>query len=144
MVDPDEQGAWTMVNKINNLIEERDALVAERDEARKACEKAIRERRSLEIKEDDWHSAYERSLAEVARLREALREANQTIMSTRLVSGEPSPGEYRLKWHDSAVAAQKLSLENVGLRKALRYYASTPPTAPHPRPPASEIGGFSA
>ena len=27
MVDPDEQGAWTMVNKINNLIEERDALV---------------------------------------------------------------------------------------------------------------------
>ena len=31
MVDPGEQGAWTMVTKISNLIEERDALVAERD-----------------------------------------------------------------------------------------------------------------
>ena len=63
----------TTIKGVFYTKEQYDALVAERDEARKACEKAIRERRSLEIKEDDWHSAYERSLAEVARLREALR-----------------------------------------------------------------------
>jgi hypothetical protein len=34
----DEQEAWTMVNKIAGLIEERDALQAERDEARREYE----------------------------------------------------------------------------------------------------------
>ena len=82
MVDPDEQGAWTMVNKINNLIEERDALVAERDEARQIIKNieppymeatqefidTICHYRNLAIslgaKPDDMTNSWDRKLAE--------------------------------------------------------------------------------
>lgn len=59
------------------------ALLAERDEARRACEKAIRERRSLEQKEDDWHSAYERAEAERDRAHTLLR---RYLMSHRVLT----------------------------------------------------------
>ena len=57
------------VHLVNRELRERVA------ELEQVCEKAIRERRSLESKEDDWHSAYERSERRVAELEAALRQA---------------------------------------------------------------------
>ena len=45
-----------------------DRLARRVAELEQTCEKAIRERRSLESKEDDWHRAYERSERRVAEL----------------------------------------------------------------------------
>ena len=59
MVDSDEEAAWTMVNKISNLIERAEAAEAERDELERL-------RKPLIV-------ALAQADAEVARLREALR-----------------------------------------------------------------------
>src|SRR6185295_6903478 len=66
---------------------DRDRLARRVAELEQVCEKAIRERRSLESKEDDWHSAYERSERRVAELEAALRETlNLAAVSTE---GDP-------------------------------------------------------
>jgi phosphoglycolate phosphatase-like HAD superfamily hydrolase len=62
MVDSDEEAAWTMVNKISNLIERAEAAEAERHELKN----------KLAVQQN-WQTLYEREKAEVARLREALR-----------------------------------------------------------------------
>ena len=54
--------------EFESMREARDRLARRVAELEQTCEKAIRERRSLESKEDDWHRAYERSERRVAEL----------------------------------------------------------------------------
>ena len=108
-----EQEAWTIVNKIAKLIEERDALVAERDEARlensrliahtvapamrdlaaraEAAEAALKTEMELGEK---WRKERLAAEAEVARLREANETAAQEIASamTSLSTGPAKDG----------------------------------------------------
>ena len=76
MVDPDEQGAWTMVNKINNLIEERDALVAERDEAQRLYELF---RGQYESKYTEWDASKTNAVKDAEAERDRLREALEAV-----------------------------------------------------------------
>jgi len=103
MVDSDEEAAWTMVNKISNLIERAEAAEAEKDEwkteamaarqhphfaalnvQRERAEAAETERHELKNKlavRQNWQTLYEREKAEVARLREALQQIADTSAS---------------------------------------------------------------
>ena len=107
-----DEDAALIRSTVSALREEAEQLREERDAAVSACDKAIRERRSLEQKEDDWHSAYERAEAELARYREGLREtlqylsnlnenADEALLRLRvdrarevlLAASSPSPGD---------------------------------------------------
>lgn len=81
----------------DTALEQVDRLEAERDEARRTCEKAVRERRSSEQKEDDWHSAYERSEARVARLEAVLREALEDVWAVEKHASVDATPDSRLK-----------------------------------------------
>ena len=100
----------------NELMEQ---LVAEVERLRESLADKEGRLQAAEAENARLTDAYESSVVdqtELARLREALQAIEDAT---------------RIDAHEIA-------------RDALGEDASTPPTAPHPRPPASEIGGFSA
>lgn len=105
------QRIWNLASDSLDLIDTVHAVVAERDEARRACEKAIRERQSLEIKEDDWHSAYERAVAE----RDEARQGMRNYMDSNAALSRSAIGNRDLRW--------KAEAEREILREALEQIA---------------------
>jgi len=86
---------------------DRDRLARRVAELEQVCEKAIRERRSLESKEDDWHSAYERSERRVAAL-----ERDQGYYVDELSEARRRVAELEAALRDGAtVAAQYMDTE---------------------------------
>jgi hypothetical protein len=78
----------------------RDEIVQAAADLRVACEKAIRERQSLETKEDDWHRAYEnaerrlREATDALRLvRDLLREGKGPAALAAVEGTSATPGE---------------------------------------------------
>jgi chromosome segregation ATPase len=92
----EEANHWRMDYNAEAAIATKHLDRAEAAEA--ACEKAIRERRSLEIKEDDWHRAYEAAEAEVKRLQKI--ERNNSVLFDKMKAAEADRDRLReaLEW----------------------------------------------
>ena len=89
-----------------------ETALADQEGLRSACEKAIRERRSLEIKEDDWHRAYDRA--------EARAVAAETERDAALAAAHPHTAAFVLE-------AERVRAERDTYRAALEQIAKQQP-----------------
>jgi len=107
MVDPDEQGAWTMVTKINNLIEERDAAEAD-----------LRATEQLATDERERRLAAEAELAKYGDMDDHyLRLQNECEEALQRAEAAEAEAEVQKRLYEASVK------DRVRLREALTDFA---------------------